>query len=268
MTRTLRRSQVQPVEWASSGAIRLPTDERLAESSPALPTAPAPLSSPPPVAPPETAEAPAPAVAPAPADAPTAPAAAGAESAAPEPERAERSGPTLSDTLAVSRPRRRGMLVIVTAVLGFAALGVAISVIRNPAPRGDAIDPPASTRDSTSAAPPAGPPAPTMIPGAATPPTVPPMAAPTAVASDPIQSGPPNTPPAAAPVVPAGSNKARSSSGNSPRNVAAQPSKSARGNVPRPVLRPGIDCRDTEHPEAYPHGDPKLQPCPRQTPGN
>ncbi|HEX7844037.1 MAG TPA: serine/threonine-protein kinase, partial [Kofleriaceae bacterium] len=64
MTRTLRRSQAQPVEWSpasSSGSIRLPSGERLAETSPAPATAPAPLSSPPPVAAPATADPAAPA---------------------------------------------------------------------------------------------------------------------------------------------------------------------------------------------------------------
>ncbi|HEX3477971.1 MAG TPA: serine/threonine-protein kinase, partial [Kofleriaceae bacterium] len=164
MTRTLRRSQVQPVEWAnSSGAIRLPSGERLAESSPVLPTAPAPLVSPPPVTAPATADAPAPADAPALADAP--PPTAGAESPVPEPVRAERSGPALSDTLAVSRPRRRGRLAIATAVIAAAALGVAISIARSPSPAPSGS--PASTRGTTSAAPPAGLPAPTTIPGAA-----------------------------------------------------------------------------------------------------
>ncbi|HEX8111974.1 MAG TPA: serine/threonine-protein kinase, partial [Kofleriaceae bacterium] len=45
MTRTLRRSQAQPVEWSpasSSGSIRLPSGERVAETSPAPAAAPAP----------------------------------------------------------------------------------------------------------------------------------------------------------------------------------------------------------------------------------
>src|SRR3954471_13522345 len=63
MTRTLhRRSQVQPAEWSpasSSGSIRLPSGERLAETAPAA--VPAPLSALPPVTQPASAAAPAPA---------------------------------------------------------------------------------------------------------------------------------------------------------------------------------------------------------------
>ncbi|HEX3474457.1 MAG TPA: caspase family protein [Kofleriaceae bacterium] len=183
--------------------------------------------------------------------------------------RAEGSpGPSesISETVRIvrddNRRRSRGTLAIATAVIGSAALGVAISLLRTPAPAPSAS--PASTRGNTSAAPPAGLPAPTMIPGAATPPTVPPMAAPTAVASDPTRSGPPHAPPEATPAVPAGSHKTRPASGNSPRDARAPSSRSTQGNVPRgSVPIPGITCRDTEHPEAYPHMDPKLPPCPK-----
>jgi serine/threonine-protein kinase len=271
MIRTLRRSQVQPVEWipaSSSGAIRLPTDERLAEPAPAS-AVPAPLSSPPPVIAPAAADA----ASPAPATAPslvTPPTTADAAIPAAEAPRAEGSGRGLSQTLSVSRPRRRRALVIATAMIGFAALGVAISVLRAPAPRPPVPGPPApgtpAPGSEASAPPRAELPAPTMPPAAAAPPT----AAPTAVASDPTPSGPPNAPPEAAPVVPAGSDKARPASGTSPRDARAHSSKSAKstqGNAPR-VLRPGTDCRDDEHPLAYPHANPKLDPCPPHTHGN
>jgi eukaryotic-like serine/threonine-protein kinase len=283
MTRTLRRSQVQPVEWnpsssGSSGPIRLPSGERVAETSPAPATTPPPLTATPApatvpataaglaaTAAPEPAASPASAVAPAHAGAPATGGAAARPAA--ETRRPTGSQPALSETLSVPRPRRRTALVIATAVIGAAALGVAISVVRTPAPAPSAS--PVSARGSASAAPPAGLPAPTMIPGAATPPTVPPMAAPTAVASDPTQSGLPNAPTDAAPVVSAGSDKAHPASGKSARDAPTRSPKSDPGNVPRSrVLRPGIDCRDTEHPEAYAHADPKLDPCPRQTPGN
>ena len=197
MTRTLRRSQVQPVEWnpassgvSGSGSIRLPSGERLAESSPALAAAPAPLSSPPPVTAPAPADAPAPGVAPAPAAAPPPPAA-GADSVAPEPVRAERSGPALSDTLAVSRPRRRGALAIATAVIAAAAIGVAISVARPPAPPQPAK---ASTGLAPAAephAPPASQPAPVPTP-TGDPASAPPaqISAPTGTAADPAPAAP------------------------------------------------------------------------------
>jgi eukaryotic-like serine/threonine-protein kinase len=276
MTRTLRRSQVQPIEWAnSSGAIRLPSDERLAESSPALATAPAPLSSPPPVAPPATADAPAPSDAPAPADAPPS-AAAGAERAIPEPVRAERSGPALSDTLAVSRPRRRGMLAIATLVIAAAALGVALSVIRSPAPRGDAIDPPST-----------GQPAPPRVPAPAAPVAAPQVATPTSAASDPqpaaLPPAPSSAPEAHTAAAPAGASGAReparlAAPAGRPAGDKARPASASSGQAaptkpgskpPRKfvlrgrVLIDGKDCTTEKDPFNRPKG---LGPCPDPTP--
>jgi len=179
MARMLRRSEGLPVEnpASSSGAIRLPSSEHLAESSPV----PAPLSTPPPIA------APAPAAAPAAADAPPP---AGDAASPTEPVRAERSGPALSDTLAVTRPRRRGVLVIATIVIAAAAVGVAISVARTP-------DPPASAARSAPPAP-ASPPAPAPSPsgGPASDPGAQ-LSAPTGAAAAPAAAGTPQT--AAAP---------------------------------------------------------------------
>jgi serine/threonine-protein kinase len=265
MTRTLRRSQVQPVEWnpaSSSGSIRLPSGERLAETAPA-PAAPAPLSSPPPVSSPAAGAAPSPAPA-------TAPSPAAADAASPTAEtqravapRAEGSEPRLSETLSVSRPRRRSALVIATAVIGAAALGVAISLAHAPAPRGDA-----------SAPPPAGQPAPALAPGpgpaAAAPVAAPEAVAPAAAASDPQRTtaaaGAP--PPAGPATLPApsgspGSNEPPPASAGSTGRLQAAPAQ-PKPKPPHPAgpqgreLIPGKDCTINPDLFADPHPLPRC----------
>jgi eukaryotic-like serine/threonine-protein kinase len=266
MTRTLRRSQVQPAEWnpaSSSGSIRLPSGERLAETAPA-PAAPAPLSSPPPVTAAGAAPSPAPATAPSPAAADAAsPTAETQRADAPRPDapRPEGSEPRLSETLSVSRPRRRTALVIATAMIGAAALGVTISLARAPAPHGDPSGPPRADQ-------------PAPVPAAAAP-AAPEAVAPTAALADPQRTAAP----AGAPSLPGPATSPdpdrfsarhpdeplspQGSAGRAPAGTAPPgrkpPRRAGRPGRPGHELIPGVDCTNDPDPFANSKG---LKPCP------
>jgi serine/threonine-protein kinase len=261
MTRTLRRSEAQPVQWnaSSSGIVeplRTPSGELLAEPSPGLlpiaptlpATVPAPLSTPPAITAPTS---------PAPAEA--SPAAAEATAPTAEIRRPTGSGPALSETLSVTKPRRRTTLAIATAVIGAAALGVAISLARTPAPRGDAHDPPLTSQPAPAER--------AVAPAAA----AAPEPAPTAAASDPPRAAAPGAPaPEAAriaaepvrPSSPAG-DPARPATAGSAQTAPAHSGTKSHRMVRRGIeMIPGVTCMDKavwDNPKALPR-------CPPLTP--
>jgi len=270
MTRTLRRSQVQPIEWSPSSSgimdpLRSPSGERLAEpgalpgaGSPTSPaSAPSPVRSSASIAATAAASIPTPLATPpaitAPADAAaagtaTAPAPATPDARAAGARRSTGSGPALSDTLSVARPRRRTGLAITTAVIAAAAIGVAISLARTPAPREPAMEPPPAARPAAverAAA--------VATPEAARPETA---ASEARAAADPPRVAPSEAPPpeAARTAAPPGS----------PRTAApAQPgAKGPHRRVRRVEMIPGKTCTNDRNAFALEHS---LPPCPPET---